>query len=172
MDPVVFDAGERAAIIAQARRLHAEPPPSDRRGIGCVTVLGTGTLLLLLPPLSKRLGWPQFIAEVLFWLLIIPFALGFFAAFFLATSRYSRASARAGEALAWLASHPGATDAEARRYAVALICYHLINDDGGMSQVVDIDEAKVKLGANLQYVVAVERVLAEEKLSDRYFGGA
>jgi hypothetical protein len=172
MEPVEFDAGERAEIVAEAQRLYAEPPPTDRRGIGCMTVLGTGLLLLALPPLSKRLGWPPLIADILFWLLIIPCALGFFVAVFLTTSRYSRASARAHEALTWLATHPGTRDAEARRYAVALICYHSINDDGGLAQVVDVDEAKAKVGANLQYVVAVERVLAEEKLADVHFGRA
>lgn len=170
MDAIEFDAEERAAIIAVARRLHAEPPPTDRRGVGCMTVLATGFLLLALPPLSKRLGWPPLIADILFWLLVIPCALGLFAAVFLTTSRYSRASARANEALAWLASHPGARDAEARRHAVALICYHAINDDGGLATVIDVDEAKTTLGESLSYVAAVERVLAEAHAADAYFG--
>ena len=41
-----------------------------------------------------------------------------------------------------------------------------------MSGTIDVVEAKVKLGRNLQYVVAVERALAEEKLSEVYFGKA
>lgn len=170
MEPIEFDAGERAAILAEAQRLHAEPLPTDRRGVGCVTVLITGVLLLMLPPLSKWLGWPPVVADVLFWLLAIPCALGLFAAVFLTTSRYTRATARAHEALVWLESHPGARDVEARRHAVALVCYHVINDDGGLAQVIDVDAAKKTLGDNLHYVVAVERVLAGENSSDVYFG--
>jgi hypothetical protein len=170
MEPIEFDAGERAAILAEAQRLGAEPLPADRRGIGCLTVIISGVMLLALPPLAKRYHWPPLVADVLFWPLAIVCALGFFAAFLLTTSRYSRASARARDALAWLACHPGARDAEARRHAVALVCYHAINDDGGVAQVIDVDEAKKNLGEDLHYVVAVERVLAGENSSDIYFG--
>ena len=126
----------------------------------------------MLPPVSKQLGWPPLIADILFWLLVIPCTAGFFAAFFLTTSRYSRAAARVHEALTWLENHPDARDAEARRHAVALILYHVISDDGGLAQVIGIDEAKARLGANLHYVVAVQRVLAGEKLSDDSFSNA
>ena len=170
MEPIEVDADERAAIIAEAQRLRAEPPSTDRRSIGCLTVLGTGFLLLLVPPLSKRLGWPPLISDILFWVLILPFAFGLFAAVFLTTSRYSRASALVHDALAWFASHPGVRDAEARRHAVALVCYRAINDNGGLATVVGVDEAKLKLGENLQYVIAVERVLAGENSAEVYFG--
>lgn len=159
MELVTLDAGEQAAIRDEAQRLLAQPPPADRRGIGCITVVGAGLLLLLLPPLSKRLGWPPLVADVLFWALAIVLALGLFAAVFLTTSRYSQASSRAHEALAWLASHADARDAKAQRHAVTLICYHTINDDGGQAQVIDIDEAKATLGAALPFVIVVERVL-------------
>jgi len=172
MTVVEFDDDERAAIIAETQRLRAEPPPRDRRGVGCVTVLVSGFLLLVLPPTVKKLGWPPLVADVLFWLLVMPCAVGFFAAFFLTTSRYSQASARVQDALAWLSSHPDARDAEARRHAVVLICCHVINDDGGLAQVVGIEEAKEKLGASLHYVVAVERVLTGEGLSESSFGNA
>ena len=170
MDAIEFDADERAAIIAEAQRLRAELPPTDRRGIGCLTTLGTGFLLLLLPQLAKRLDWPPLIADILFWVLIIPFAFGLLAGILLTTSRYSRASVRVHDAMTWFASRPGARDAEARWHTVALICYHAIDDDGGLATVIDVDEAKKTLGENLQYVVAVERVLAEENSAEVYFG--
>lgn len=170
MEPIEFDASERAAILAEAQRLHAEPLSTDKRGIGCLTVIVSGVLLLALPPLARRYHWPPLVGEFLFWPLAIVCALGFFAAFLLTTSRYSHASARVREALAWFASHPGMRDAEARRHAVALVCFHAINDDGGMATVIDVDEAKKVLGEHLHYVVAVERVLAGENSSDVYFG--
>lgn len=170
MEPIEFDADERAAILAEARRLGAEPLPADRRGIGCLTVIISGVMLLALPPLAKRYHWPPLVGDVLFWPLAIACALGFLAALLLTTSRYSSASARVHAALTWLASHPGARDAEARRHAVALVCYHAINDDGGLAQVIDVDEAKRILSDNLHYVVAVERVLAGENASEIYFG--
>lgn len=165
-----LDADERAAIHAEAQRLHAEPLPTDKRGIGCLTVIVSGVLLLALPPLAKRYHWPPMVGDVLFWPLVIVCALGFFAAFLLTTSRYSHASARVREALAWFEGHPGVRDAEARRHAVALVCYHAINDDGGMATVIDVDEARKVLGEHLHYVVAVERVLADGKSSEVYIG--
>ena len=173
MDAIEFDATERAAILAEAQRLRAEPSPTDRRGMGCLTALGAGVVLLALPPLSKWLGWPQSIGQFLFWPLIVLLALGLFVGLFLTTSRYSRASGRFHEALAWFEGNPGVRDAEARRHAVALVCYRVINDDGGLAQVIDVDEAKEILGGDLPYVAAVERVLVEgagENSSGVYFG--
>lgn len=148
-----------------------------------------GLLLLLLPLLAKRLGWPPLVVDILFWMLNVLLSLGLFAAALLTTSRYSRASARAHKALAWLASHPDVRDAEARGHAVALLrvpnimkrvrmgfimlgnlSYQAINDDGGLAQVIDVNEARQKLGESLHYVVAVERVLAGENSAEVVFG--
>ena len=75
--------------------------------------------------------------------------------------------------LEWLASHPGLIDAAARRrHAVSLIANTVVSDGPTSSNTIDIAEAKVKLGVNLQYVVTVERVLATEKLAYVYFGEA
>jgi len=168
VDHLELSADEHAAIVAESQRQSAEPPPADRRTWGCLTFLIAGFLLLLLPQLSKRYGWPPpLIADVLFWLLVLALAAGFFVGLVLTSSKYSHASSRARESLAWLADHPGARDAEARRHAVALIHNLFVHESGGMSATVDIDEARTKLGANLQYVVAVERVLGGDSFGPR-----
>lgn len=80
-------------------------------------------------------------------------------------------------------------NAEARGHAVALLSvpnimkrvrmgfimlgnlsYQAINDDGGLAQVIDVNEARQKLGESLHYVVAVERVLAGENSAEVVFG--
>ena len=169
-----FDAEEKAAIVAEWKRLHAEPPPFNPRPVGCAVFLLAGALLLLIPQLSRWLGvalpsWMSMVSAVLVLLLVV----GFFCGVFLGSGVYGRAVERARESLEWLASHPGLIDAAARRrHAVSLIANAVVSDGPTSSNTIDIAEATVKLGANLQYVVAVERVLAAEKLSAVYFGEA
>jgi hypothetical protein len=163
-EEIEFDAEERAAIVAELQRQRAEPPPAERRQTwGCLTVLVAGILLLLIPQLSKRTGWPPpWLGDILLWLLVIALGAGFFTSMVLVSGKYARASRRAREALDWLAGHPGARDAQARRHAVALIDNVFVDESGGTSTTIDIDEARKQLGANLQYVVAVERALSAD----------
>ncbi len=174
MDAIEFDAEARAAIIAEWHRQQAEPepPPGDPRPLGCITFLLAAVLLLVLPQLPRfGVTLPPLLAQILFWLLVVVLAGGFFIGIFVGSGRYGQACQYAQESLEWLASHPGLTDPDARRrHAVSLIRHSVVRDGPTTSDTIDAGEAKAKLGRNLQYVVAVERVLASENLSEVYFG--
>jgi hypothetical protein len=172
MSEVEFNPEEQAAIVAEWRRLAAEPPPFNPRPMGCVVFLAAGALLALLVPLSNWLGKPPWV-KVVGAILGVFLLIGFFCGVFLGSGVYGRAYARASESLEWLANNPGLIDADARRrHAVTLIANAVVSDGPTSSNTVDIAEAKIKLGENLHYVVAVERVLAAENLSNVYFGAA
>jgi hypothetical protein len=168
-----FDANEKAAIVAAWKQLAAEPPPFNPRPVGSLTFLVAGALLLLLPQLSKWTGWklPEPIGQAVFIGLLVILAAGFFCGVFLGSGVVGRVQARAEASLEWLASHPGDADADARRrHTVSLIANTMASDGPTSSHTIDIAASKQKLGANLQYVVAVERVLVLEKLSYAHFG--
>ncbi len=169
---IEFDAEEEAAIIAELQRLRAEPPPVNPRPYGCLTFVVAAALLLLVPQLPKWFGWnlPQPVVQILFWLLVVALAGGFLIGVFVGSGVYARALHRASESLEWLASHPGLTDPVARRHAVTLIDSVIVSDGPTTSSTIDIDQAKKKLGANLQYVIAVERVLVAENIAYVQFG--
>ena len=170
-----LDAAEKTAIVAEWRWLAAEPPPFNPRACGCLTFLLAGALLLLLPQLPKWIGWtlPQPLGQILFVVLVIALAGGFFVGIFVGSGVYGRAYRRAHESVEWLATHPGLIDPAARRrHAVSLIFNVVVSDGPTTSATVDVNEARAKLGTNLQYVVAVERVLVAENLSGEYFGNA
>jgi hypothetical protein len=170
-----FDAVEKAAVVAVWRTLTAEPPPANPRPYGCLTFLVAAALLVLLPQLPKWFGWalPQPFGQILFVILVIALVGGFFVGVFVGSGVYGRARYRASESLEWLASHPGLIDVALRRkHAVSLIANAVVSDGPTTVGTVDIAEAKVKLGTNLQYVVAVERVLVAENLTGVHFGDA
>jgi hypothetical protein len=48
------------------------------------------------------------------------------------------------------------------RHAVELIAHAWVSDGPTLSAAVDLVQARQRLGTNLDYVVAVERVLAQE----------
>lgn len=175
MTEIDLDADEKGAIVAAWRELAAEPLPFNPRPYGCLTFLVAVALLVLLPQLPKWFGWtlPPPFGQILFVVLIVLLAVGLFCGVFLGSGVYGRAYSRASESLDWLASHPGLIDADARRrHAVTLIANIVVSDGPTTSGTIAIDEAKAKLGVNLQYVVAVERVLATENLSYVQFGKA
>jgi hypothetical protein len=173
MAEMEFDAQEKAAILAEGRRLLAERPPFNPRPYGCLTFVVAAMLLVALPQLSKGLGWmlPQPFGKIVVGVLVVALVGGLFAGIFLGSGVYGRAASRASASLEWLAHPPGVTDPDARRrHAVTLVLNAMVTDGPTTTGTLAIDEARAKLGENLQYVVAVERVLAAENLSYGHFG--
>lgn len=158
---------EREAVLAEWRRLAAEPRPKPRQPWGCATFL-IATLLFIVVRQTPMAPWLQ---TTLSWIVGIAIAFGLLAALFLGSGKFAHDAARANASIDWLAANPGTTNAVARRrHAVTLLFYSVTTDDGPTtSGTFDPDEARKRLGAHLPYVLAVGDVLAEENAFMRFF---
>jgi hypothetical protein len=166
-------AEERAAIVAEWRRLRDEPPPTNPRPYGCATFLIALALFLIVPVLLGLFGWKMPQAVEIVFLAIAGLAMlgGFFAGVFVGSGAYGRAYSRAVDALNWLAADDGSGDPQERmRQAVSVIFNAEVSDGPTSSNTVDRDEAVKRLGGNLPYVIAVERALWPETRNWTYFG--
>lgn len=159
-DTPAFTEGQREAIVAEWRRLAAEPPPRNPRPYGCLTVIATIALFVLLPLTGIKPPPPW--GTVLLVVFGLALAGGLFVGVFVGSGVHGRAALRATAALDALTADPGPDEAEQLRHAVALIAHAEVSDGPTTSRTIDIAAAKQRLGANLGYVVAVEQVLAEE----------
>lgn len=155
-----FDAEQRAAIVAEWRRIVAEPPPVNPRPYGCLTVIVGLALILLIPQLGFRLPPPW--GTVLLSVLGLIVAGGLFVGVFAGSGVYGRASQRAMAALDALAVGVPVDDATRIRHAVELIAHAVVSDGPTTLNAIDVAGARLRLGDSLDYVIAVERVLAEE----------
>jgi hypothetical protein len=161
---------EREAILAEWRRLAAEPRPKPRPPWGCATFL-LAALLFMIVRQTPMAPWLQTTAS---WILGILIAFGLLAAFFLGSGKFAHDAGRANASIDWLAANPDTTDRAARRrHAVTLLFFSVTTDDGPTSAgTFDPDEARKRLGAHLPYVLAVGDVLAEENAQWRVFSKA
>lgn len=155
-----FSAGQRAAIVAEWRRIAAEPPPFNPRPYGCLMVIAAIVLFVLVPQIGIRPPPPW--GTVLLVMLGLVLAGGLFVGVFVGSGVHGRAAVRATAALDALTNGIDAGDDARLRHAVALIAYAVVSDGPTTSGTIDIAAAKQRLGAGLADVVAVERVLAEE----------
>ena len=156
---------ERTALVAEWRRLAAEPKPVSPRPYGCATFLVAAAFLLLLPKLADLTGFtlPEPLRLGLLFVLGIALVGGFVVGVFFGSGVYGRAAVRAREALDWLAADAGTGEAEARmRNAVALLHYAVVWEGPTVAQTVDPAAARTRLQLNLDYVLQVEQVLIEE----------
>lgn len=161
-----LEAAERAAIIAEWERLRAEPRPPAPPPYGCATFLVAAALLLIVPQLLKLAGWelPRPLELVALVVLALAMAGGLFVSIFVGSGIFGRASNRANAAIDWLEANPGLGDPEERRrQAVTLLFNAVVSDGPTTSGTLDSDRARERLGANLPYVLAVERALVEER---------
>jgi len=155
-----FSAAQREAIVAEWRRIAAEPPPRNPRPYGCLTVIVTIALFVLLPLTGIKPPPPW--GTVLLAVLGLALAGGLFVGVFVGSGVHGRAALRATAALDALAADPPPDEAARLGHAVALIAHAEVSDGPTTSRTIDIAKAKLRLGANLDYVIAVEQVLAEE----------
>jgi len=160
------DAAEREAILAEWIRLQDEPAPRSRQPYGCVTFLIALALLLAVTQLPKLFGWalPPSVLTVAQAILGLAMVVGLFFGVFVGSGRFAHACARAEDAIQWLEADPGTGDAaERRRHAVTLLFNAIVSDGPSTSGTFDAGKVRPRLGANLPYVLAVERVLKEER---------
>ncbi len=155
-----FTVEQRDAIVAEWRRIAAEPPPLNPRPYGCLTVIVSIALFVLLPLTGIKPPPPW--GTVLLVVFGLALAGGLFVGVFVGSGVHGRAALRAMAALDALAADPAPDEAARLRHAVALIAHAEVSDGPTTSGTIDIAAAKQRLGANLDYVVAVEQVRAEE----------
>lgn len=155
-----FTIEKRAVIVSEWRRLAAERPPFNPRPYGCLTVIAGIVLFLAIPQLGIKLPPPW--GTVLAGVLGLAILAGAFVGVFVGSGIHGRATLRAEGALAALAADPAPEDGARLRHAVNLIAHAVVSDGPTTSNAIDLDAAKQRLGANLDYVMAVERVLAAE----------
>jgi hypothetical protein len=168
-NPQPFTPEQRAVIVAEFRRIMAEPPPFNPRPYGCLTMVAGIVLFLLVPQLGIRLPPPWgTVLAALFGLMIVG---GAVAGVLLGSGVYGRAASRARQALDALAAEPPPDDTERLRQAVALIAHAVVSEGPTTSNAMDRDAARARLGERFGYVLAVEQVLNEEIGPQQVFTG-
>ena len=157
---------ERQAIAAEWKRLQDKPPPSGRREMGCMTVVIAVVLMLAGPHVLRWLGieLPPGVKIAVSVVLGLAILVGAFFGLILVSGRYSHDSRRANEALDWLAQNGAGGNAEERRsQAVALLYYAYCVDGPTTTNTIEFEEARVRLGDALPYVITVERALRTDQ---------
>ncbi|MBX3649856.1 MAG: hypothetical protein KF771_00615 [Burkholderiales bacterium] len=155
-----FTPAQRTAIVAEWKRIAAEPAPASPRPYGCLAVIAGLVLFFVLPQLGIHLSPPW--NTVLLAAIGLLVAVGLFTGVFMGSGRYGRAVTRAEAALQALSGDTAIDEAIRLRLAVDLIANAWVSDGPTLSAAIDFAEARRRLGANLDYVVAVEQVLAQE----------
>ena len=157
---------ERQAIAAEWKRLQDKPPPPARREMGCLTVVIAATLALAGPYLLRWLGieLPGGVRIAVSVLLGLAILVGAFFGLILVSGRYAHDRRSAEAALDWLVKNGAEGSAEERRvHAVALLYYAYCVDGPTTSNTINFEEARVRLGNALPYVMTVERALRTDQ---------
>lgn len=155
-----FTADQRVAMVAQWRAIAAEPPPKNPRPYGCLTMIVALALLILLPKFGSRMPPPWGIVVLVVLGLVLTG--GFFVGVFMGSGIHGRAFLRAAAALDALADQVELDEAARLSHAVELIAHTVVSDGPTTSNTIDVAQAKQRLGANLDFVMVVERTLADE----------
>lgn len=158
----VLDAAERQALVAEWKRLQAEPAPRDRRAVGCLTVIVAIALGALGPALARLAAFdpPQPVKLGAAIALGLVLVVGIFFGVFAGSGRFAHDLQRAEQALEWLAAHAeSGNPEELRRQVVALLSHAYCTDGPSTVNTFDFGKARERLGAALAYVLAAERAL-------------
>jgi hypothetical protein len=161
-DGPALSAAERQALVAEWTRLQNEPPPRERREIGCLTVVIAIIFAVAGPYLLRWLGieLPPGVKIALGVLLGLAILGGVFVGLVLVSGRYAHAYRQADAAIDWLAKNgAGGDPLERRRQAVTLLFHAFCSDGPSTSNTINFEEARTRLGDGLPYVMAVERAL-------------
>ena len=160
----VFDADERATIVAEWRRQEAEPRPRSLKDHGCLVIVVAAVLAVAGPAIARALGAADSRG--------LTGAFGIAAGVLALTGIGLRlfgdrglrwAVGRTDEAVAYFrAQGAGGAPDERRRHAVTLVLRAEYASGPGTSTVFDPAKVRGELGAALPYVMAVERVLRGE----------
>ena len=158
----VIDAAERIAIVAEWKRLAAEPIPPNQKPVGCAVAILAVVVWIASPYALKFFGSKLLdyivlgaCAAALLWGLVVGFLTGGKGA--------RHVYGRLEEAQRWFEEHRDGGDAvERMKAAVALVHFAHFSDGPSTSMMIDVAAARVRLGAAIAYVEEVERVLKEE----------
>ena len=159
---LTLTTAERQALVAEWKRLQDEPPPRERREIGCMTTLIAVVLAVAGPYLLRWLGIELHPALkiALAAVLLAAFLGGAFFAFILVSGRYAHAYRQADAAVAWLAQHGAQGDPAQRRTQAVTLLFHAFCTDGpSTSTTINFEDARSRLKEALPYVMAAERAL-------------
>jgi len=156
----MFSTADRQALVAEWNRLSGEPPPPDRRSVGCMMVVLAIAGFIATPFVVGLLGGKA-VPRAMLWIWGAVLLAGAFMSLVLTSSLYSRYAARAREAIDWLAANGEGGDPVARRNMAVSLLFHAYCSDGpSTSTTFDFEEAKPRIAAALPYVMEVERCLA------------
>jgi len=162
MGEEALPTAERQALVAEWRRIQDEPPPRERREIGCLTTIIAVVLAAAGPYALRWFGIELHpgLKIALAAVLLLLFLGGAFVAFVLVSGRYAHAYRQADAALTWLAQNgAGGDPAERRKQAVTLLFHAYCSDGPSTSTTINFEDARTRLGDALPYVMAVERAL-------------
>lgn len=161
-DEPALTTAERQALVAEWTRLQNEPPPRERREIGCLTVVVAIVVGLAGPYVLRWLAIELHPAMkiALAAVLVLAFLGGAFVSLILVSGRYAHAYRQADAAVEWLAKNgAGGDPVERRRQAVTLLFHAFCSDGPSTSNTINFEDARNRLGEALPYVMAVERAL-------------
>jgi hypothetical protein len=158
----MIDADERIAIVAESKRLAAEPIPPNQKPVGCVVAILAVVVLIFSPYALKLVGSKLLDAIVLgacalalLWGLVVGFLTGGKGA----QHVYSKLEV----AQRWFEEHrQGGDPVERMKVAVALVHFAHFSDGPSESMLLDTAAARGRIGEPTAYVEEVERVLIEE----------
>ena len=153
---------ERQKIAAEWKRLEDEPPPTERRAIGCMTAVVAVVLAFGGPHVLRWLGIELHpgLKVALGAVLGLSILGGAFVGLVLVSGRYAHAYRQADAAVAWLAEHGAGGDPEEKRRQAVTVLFHAFCSDGpSTTHTIDFENARARLGDALPYVITVERAL-------------
>jgi hypothetical protein len=161
-DEPALPTAERQALAAEWKRLQNEPPPRERREIGCLTIVIAVVLGAAGPTALRWFGIELHPAVkiALAAVLVLAFLGGAFVSLVLVSGRFSHAYRQADAAVAWLAQNGAHGDPVERRRQVVTLLFHAFCSDGpSTSNTINFEDARSRLGEALPYVIAAERAL-------------
>jgi hypothetical protein len=165
----MIDAAERIAIVAEWKRLAAEPIPSNQKPVGCAVAILAVVVWLASPYVLKFVGSPLLDAIVL-GACAVALLWGLVVGFFTGGKGTQHVYGRLEEAQRWFEEHRDGGDAAGRmKAAVALVHFAHFSDGPSTSILLEVAAARGRLGESAGYVEQVERTLIEEVKAWRVF---
>ena len=158
----MIDAAERAAIVAEWKRLGAEPIPPNQKPVGCAVAI-LAVLLLIASPYVLKLVGSKLLDAIVLGACALALLWGLVVGFFTGGKGAQHVYRKLEEAQAWFDAHREGGDAGDRmKAAVALVHFAHFSDGPSTSMMLDPAAVRKRLGDAAAYVEEVERVLIED----------
>lgn len=158
----MIDAAERAAIVAEWKRLAAEPIPPNQKPVGCAVAI-VAVALLIFSPYALNVVGSTLLTGIVLGACAVALLWGLVVGLFTGGKGAQHVYRKLEEAQAWFEQHrDGGDPAERMKAAVALVHFPHFSDGPSMDMLLDLAAARRRLGESAAYVEEVERVLIEE----------